>query len=246
MPLYDLFHRPLSEVHEWEGLHGQWCACITARLNAQLPKRFIASPGTHLGPFVSADVAERELLAHRNGAAAPDASGAVAVAEPEVYAPPAPDLTMPTAFPAEYLIEVRDLTRGSRVIAVVELVSPSNKKETDARHQFAAKCMSYLAKGIGLVVVDVVTDRRCNLHNDFVELAGHDERFLMDPSEWLYATAYRPVSRNDEDQIDLWRWALAVGAPLPTVPLALKGYGCVPLDLEATYLEACARNRIPE
>jgi hypothetical protein len=33
---------------------------------------------------------------------------------------------------------------------------------------------------------------------------------------------------------------------LAGVPLVLKGYGCVRLDLEATYMEACARLRIPE
>jgi hypothetical protein len=33
MPLHDLFHRPLSEIHEWEALHTQWGSCIAADLN---------------------------------------------------------------------------------------------------------------------------------------------------------------------------------------------------------------------
>ena len=250
MPLYDLFHRPLSDVYQWQSLHTQWSGTITADLNRRLPKRFLAAAPTSLGPFISADIAEQELLssepevAGRLGAAAP-AGGVAVAAEPEVYTPPATELSLPITFPDEYLIEVRDTSRGSRVVAVVELVSPANK-EADARERFAAKCMSYLSKGIGLVVVDTVTERHGNLHNEFVNLANADDKFLMPDGEWIYATAYRPVHRNDEDMVDLWLWPLTVGAGLPVVPLALKGYGCVRLDLEATYAEACAQLRIPE
>jgi hypothetical protein len=250
MPLRDLFHRPLSEVHEWEALHTQWGGCIAADLNRRLPKRFLASSPTHLGPFVSADVAERELLAGNSPSQAngphgpPTGNGGIAVAaEPEVYAP-ATDLSMPATFPDEYTVEIRDTTRGSRVIAVIELVSPANKKEADAREQFAAKCMSYLGKGIGLVVIDTVTERLWNLHNEFIRLANYEDKFLMAGDPPIYVTAYRPVHRDKKDLIDLWTWPLVVGTALPVVPLALKGYGCVRLELETTYLEACERNRI--
>lgn len=251
MPLYDLFHRPLSEVREWEGLHTQWSGCITADLNRRLPKRFVASAPKHLGPFVSADVAESKILSEyhaNNGTTDPRGTGGgvALAAEPEIYAPPEAAVSFPAKFPDEYIVEIRDQTRGSRVIAVVELVSPANKKEADAREQFAAKSMSYLSKGIGLVVLDVVTERHWNLHNEFVQLSNLSEQFLMPDSDWLYAVAYRPVSRGKQNLIDLWRWPLKVGAPLPVVPLALKGYGCVRLDLEATYTAACEQCRIPE
>ena len=247
MPLYDLFHRPLTDNYQWQSLHTQWSGTITADLNRRLPKRFLAAAPISLGPFISADIAEQELLSSTpevNGRA--DAGGVAVATEPDVYAPPATELSLPVTFPDEYLIEVRDTSRGSRVVAVVELVSPANKKEADARERFAAKCMSYLNKGIGLVVVDTVTERHWNLHNEFVDLANYDDKFLMPDGESIYATAYRPVHRNDEDLIDLWWWSLAVGSALPVVPLALKGYGCVRLDLEATYAEACAQLRIPE
>ena len=57
----------------------------------------------------------------------------------------------------------------------------------------------------------------------------------------LYTAAYRPARRKDGDQIDVWPAPLALGQPLPTMPLALRGYGCVPLDLEASYTEARQR-----
>jgi hypothetical protein len=107
-----------------------------------------------------------------------------------------------------------------------------------------AKCLSCLAKGIGLVVVDIVTERNWNLHNELVRLAGHDDRFLMADDPNIYATAYRPVHRDESDLVDTWLWPLAVGTPLPAVPLPLKGHGCVRLDLEATYTEACERSGV--
>jgi hypothetical protein len=253
MPLFDHFHRPLSAIQVWESFHTQWGSCIAADLNRRLPRRFVASSPTHLGPFAAADVGERELFLETgseplNGTPASSSNdeGGVAVAvEPVVYSPPDTELVMPVAFPVEYTVEIRDTDRASRVVAVIELVSPANKKEAHRREQFAGKCLSYLAKGLGLVIIDIVTERLWNLHNQLVRLAGHDLKLLMAGDPPLYVTTYRPVHRNKADVIDLWLWPLTIGAMLPGVPLALKGFGCVKLELETTYSEACERSRIP-
>jgi len=50
--------------------------------------------------------------------------------------------------------------------------------------------------------------------------------------------------RQERNEIDVWPHLLTVGEVLPTLPLALRGHGCVPLDLEATYLETCRRSRL--
>jgi hypothetical protein len=206
----------------------------------------------HLGQAIAADVIEFEKRnGHEQGNGAPlgtgGESGGVAVAaEPALCALPESDLSMSADFPTEIKVEVRDVTHAYRVVAVVELISPSNKKEESEREQFAAKCLSYLGKGIGLVVIDIVTERHWNLHNELVRIGKKGDKFLMPDDPWLYAAAYRPVHPNKEDLIDLWLWPLKVGEALPAVPLALKGYGCVRLDLEATYAEACTRFRIPE
>jgi hypothetical protein len=251
MPLYDHFHRPLSETHQWVSFHTQWGSCIAANLNRRLPKRFLAEAPFSLGLFASADVAEVDQSPKggngpASGLVPAGAGGGVGVAvEPVLYTPPETDLTMAADFPEDILVEIRDLHRARQVLAVVELVSPGNKDDEEARESFAGKCLSYLAKGIGLVVIDIVSDRLANLHNVLARLAKQDAKLRMAGDPPLYATAYRPAHRNKEDLIDLWTWPLAVGSPLPAVPLALKGFGCVRLDLEATYAEACERSRIP-
>jgi len=63
-------------------------------------------------------------------------------------------------------MEERD---GLTLVAVIELVSPSNKDRAEARDAFADKYSAYLQRGIGLVVVDVVTTRQANLHDRLIE-----------------------------------------------------------------------------
>src|SRR5439155_5318006 len=132
---------------------------------------------------------------------------------------------------------------GLTRVAVVELVSPRNKDRPAGRRAFATKCASYLAQGVSLIVIDIVTSRLANLHNEMMRLmeAAADVDFPADVA--LYAAAYRPARRGELEEIDLWMRPLAVGAPLPTLPLRLTGDLFVAVDFEAAYQEACRRQR---
>jgi len=122
----------------------------------------------------------------------------------------------------------------------VELISPGNKDRPETRRLFAAKCAAYLQAGIGLVIVDIVTSRQANLHDEIVRLLGATSSPGA-PGTALYAVAYQPIRRQEAEQIDIWPRTLALGQPLPQLPLALRGDLCVPVDLEATYLDVCRR-----
>jgi hypothetical protein len=99
-----------------------------------------------------------------------------------------------------------------------------------------------LQRGIGLAIVDVVTERRANLHDELVQMMGLDEPYTFPMPTSTYAVAYRPQHRERNNQIDIWREALAIGAVLPTMTLALKGAYTIPLELETTYHEAMDRS----
>jgi hypothetical protein len=60
----------------------------------------------------------------------------------------------------------------------------------------------------------------------------------------LYAAACRWKRQGDALQFEAWSHALALGQPLPTLPLWLAVDLAVPLDLEATYEETCQILRI--
>jgi hypothetical protein len=242
MPLLDHFHDPVYSSHPWESFHAAWATEIMAWLNKRLPRRYIATVYTHLGPEIAADVAEFERdPSPDDGPPNGAANGGVAV---ETWAPPTTALVMPAVFPDDLEVRVHDRERDFKVVAVVELVSPGNKDRPETRRAFAAKCAAYLQRGIGVVTVDIVTSRHFNLHNDLVGLLGLAAPFLMNEGATIYTVAYRPARRGDANQIDLWLHPLTLGGALPKVALALRGTKAVPLDLDATYTETRQRSRL--
>jgi hypothetical protein len=93
-------------------------------------------------------------------------------------------------------------------------------------------------------VVDVVTSRSADLHADVLRLLGRGADTGLPAGTDLYAVAYRPVVRDKAGRVESWPHPLAVGAELPTVPLAVSAELALPIDLEATYTTACGRRRL--
>jgi hypothetical protein len=236
MPLLDHFHPPLTPHRHWESFHSTWASSIADALTEDLPEPYFAEELVHAGACVEIDVATF------SGDAAPRVTGSVATAPPRVWFPPAPAWSIPAAFPDQFEIRVYDAEGGHRLVAAIELVSPSNKDRDSHRQAFAAKCAGYLAQGVSLVTVDIVTSRPGVPHNDVMQLLGQPPARVAEDA--LTAAAYRPIVRGGEPQIDVWLETMRLGGPLPTVPLSLSADLCLPLDLEATYAMACERRRL--
>ena len=134
---------------------------------------------------------------------------------------------------------------GGRLVAAVELVSPANKDRPAHRTDFAAKCAAYLQQEVSVLVVDIVTERRTNLHRPLMDLLQLGEPAAAAVTSDLYAVAYRVVRAGERTQLEGWPAALAVGESLPRMPLWLRDDLAIPLDLEASYRQACASVGIP-
>ena len=242
MPLLDHFRPPISQMRFWESFHTAWTAALMEYLNGEvLPPGYFAQAQVHVGSRVEVDVATFE----ENAAGALSANGGAAILTAPAYAPAAAALTMPLLFADEIEVQVFADRTGPTLVGAIELVSPGNKDRPEARRAFVAKCFSYLSQGIGLVVVDIVTERTANLHNELVRQMGLAEPYLLPEPTGLYAVAYRPLRQSQGgDQADLWPAPLALGQPLPVLPLGLRNAGCVPVDLETTYGEARVRSRL--
>src|SRR6202140_1301385 len=205
MPLLDHFHPPVSERRSWEGFHGLWAAALVEKLNRDvLADESFADMQVHVGSQVEVDIAPLT-----------DAAGV----------PPATNLVVPTVFPDDIEVQVFATVTGATLVGAIELVSPGNKDRPDTRQAFAAKCVSYLTRGIGLIVMDIVTNRLANLHNEVMRLLARAEPFLLAPSATTYAVAYRPSRQTTGDQIELWTRPLQQGQALPVLPLALRKIG---------------------
>src|SRR5207249_1030328 len=116
-----------------------------------------------------------------------------------------------------YEVRVMQNLGGPQLRAAVELVSPRNKDRSSSRRAFAVKCAAYLQLGVSVVVVDVVTERLANLHEEIVALLGLATSLAWSSESKLYAIAYR-IGHDQGDRLDLWPTALALGRPLPTLP----------------------------
>ena len=167
MPLLDHFHAPLSDRRPWESFHTTWASALADILNeGGLPAGYIALEQVHAGANVEIDVATFDERASEGSGAGGTATAAA------VWTPAAAPLLLPAAFPEGCTVEILATDGGRSLVAAIELVSPGNKDRAGKRRLFAAKCATYLARGIGLVILDVVTSRQANLHNELMNLLG--------------------------------------------------------------------------
>jgi hypothetical protein len=242
MPLLDHFRPPLSAERRWESFHSSWATKLADALTERwLPSNYIAEEHAHLGPSVEIDVGTFEREEAANGE---EGGGAVATVGAKVWAPSAPDGVLPAVFPDTFEVRVLSTDTGPKLVAAIELISPGNKDRPAERRAFATKCASYLYQGISVIIVDIVTSRRANLHNEILRLMELADTLPLPPETSLYAVAYRPLRRGQGDEIDVWRSPLALGQTLPTLPLGLRADLVIPVDFEAAYAEACLRKRL--
>lgn len=145
----------------------------------------------------------------------------------------------------EYELRVYDNELDQRLVAAVEIVSPSNKDRPETRGNFVSKCEQLLRHGVCVVIVDIVTARNFNLYDELLELVGrHDPTWEGDPPGTC-AAACRWIGRGGKRILETWSRPLTVGEPLPTLPLWLAENLAVPLALEESYEQACRLLRIP-
>ncbi len=238
MPLLDHFRPPLSQRRHWDSFHGAWAEAMALHLNQSLlPEHFVAEARVKFGGQVEIDVgtfAEEESRSVSG-------SGGVAL-----WTPPKPTAAAPLDFQDPDIFEVQVLREeeGPQLVAAIELVSPANKDRPSNRRMFAVKCASYLQSGIGVMVVDMVTERSGNLHAELLQLLQLQLATPGQGSHDLYASAYRTVRGPQGLSLETWADVLNLGGALPTLPLWILPDVCLPVDLESSYQAACAARRI--
>jgi hypothetical protein len=244
MPLRDHFRPPVESKHSWDELHGGWPMMIVQHLFPILPEGYVAAPGVHLGTAFEIDVSAYEANEPAHEEKASQGNGGVAVA---AWAPPNPTLTLETelADQDEYEVRVYDARHGRRLVAAIEIVSPSNKDRPESRRAFVAKAAALLQQDVCVSLVDLVTIRQFNLYGDLLALVGGTDPTLGPEPPALYAVTIRGRKRVRRRLIlDTWFYPMRIGQPLPTLPIWLDINLGVNLDLEASYEDTCRLLRI--
>jgi Protein of unknown function (DUF4058) len=233
MLLQDHFRPPLSIRRHWHSFHNAWATYIASDLNAHLPEGYFAEPNVQFG--VEIDVAAFEEMV--------SAANVQPFDPADHWTPPAPSQTVAFWLTAER-VEVNIFgTEGEPVLAgAIELVSPAHKDRATHREAFISKCETYLRQGIGLVIVDVVTTRSANLHNELMQRVAPGESTPLTAT--LYAVGYQAITHADSPNLDIWQYPLTLGEDLPIVPLGLSGSLYLAVDLAATYDRTCREQRL--
>ena len=165
--LRDHFRPPLGTQRHWHSFHSAWATAIAAGLNQRLPEGYFAEPNVQFG--IEIDVATFE----ETGPSAPSGTSPLAGGLDSGWSAPAPVRTIPLALLTD-MVEVQIFTKegGPTLVGAVELVSPANKDRAAHRDAFVSKCAAHLQQAVGLAIVDVVTERLANLHDELLARVG--------------------------------------------------------------------------
>ena len=231
--LRDHFHPPLKGRRHWEAFHSAWATFIAVELNQKLPEDWFAEPTANFG--IEIDVA----ACNDSG---PSGFDPTELASAPSWSPSPPTLTLDFPTTTDIVqVAIYENSAGPVLAGAIELVSPANKDRREHRDAFVAKCEAMLREGVGLMVVDIVTNRFANLHSDLLNRLGTP---VAESASRLYAASYHPTERDNQQVLDVWHRPLTLEQPLPLLPLFLKRGPCLQVDLAATYRQTSEQLRL--
>jgi len=218
---------------------------MVQQLAPLLPDEFTAEPRVHLGSYFEIDVCAYEDDEPRKPwRSSPEESAGVATAT-RVTPEPTFIADAELAGQYEYEVLVYDQSRGRHLVAAVEIVSPANKDRPENRRAFVTKCAALLQQGVCVSMVDLVTTRSFNLYTDLLNLVNQSDPAFTPKPPPVYAVTCRYRGIGGIPKLETWAYPLAVGQPLPALPIWLSDDFNVLLELEASYEETCRVLRIP-
>jgi hypothetical protein len=222
MPIHDWTRVRSNRFHDF---HQTWTINLRNALNGgRLPTGYFAMVEQHAGG-PEADVITLELTPP-----AGSVPGGVAV---DVQPPKARFVTR--AETAGYVRKANRITvrhPDGDVVAVIEIVSPGNKDSRHAIRAFARKAVGLLQAGVHLLVVDLFPPGRRDpqgIHKVIWDRL-RDEPFTLPPDKPLTVAAYAAGTETVA-----YVEPVAVGDPLPDMPVFLTPERYVLCPLEATY-----------
>ena len=131
------------------------------------------------------------------------------------------------------------MSSAEQLVAAIEFLSPANKDRPESRDAFVAKCAVLLRKGVAVSVVDLVTIRQFNLYAQLMAFVGHPDPSKTAEGPPTYAASCRWLTKGTRARLEAWSHTMAIGQPLPTLPLWLADSLVIPLELEKSYEQAC-------
>lgn len=239
MPVHDWTRVIAGTFHDF---HHEWISTIKRSLNAGLlPSEYYAMAEQvtgGLGPDVVAlgNLDSSSDDDHGGGESETFGHGGVLTAMPKTRFTMKAEVEIYAQKQNRVVIRHRS---GDDVVAIIEIVSPGNKSSRHALQTFVNKTYELLRSGIHLLIIDVlppgIRDPQGIHAAIWDDIDENGEQFVLPPGEILTMAAY---TGGLERQAFIE--PVAVGKPLPDMPLFLRPPGHVMVPLEATYQAAFA------
>lgn len=121
---------------------------------------------------------------------------------------------------------------NDRVVAIVEIITPGNKSSNSAFRSFLKKAWELLEHRVHLLLIDPFPPGRRDPNGTHAAIweAVTDDPFQLPSEQPLTMVAYECA-----DETHAYIETIAVGEPLPDMPLFLEPGGHIMLPLESTY-----------
>lgn len=240
MPIHDWTRADPNDYHDF---HGAWIYAIrTARNLGILPPGYFAL-ADHVVPPVVPDVITLQRPDPPNGTSRSGGGAAVAATGMRTTTAAPPHVRFTTTGtakrpPRSQRRIVIGHTRNRRMVAVIGLVSPTNKSKRSEFRQFVEKVTGLLRQNVHALVIDPFPPTARDpggVHPAIWKaLVRRPELPALDKPLTLASYA------ATEDGFRAFVEPVAVGDPLPEMPLFLEPDQYVNVPLEATYQTAWA------
>lgn len=237
MPMHDWTRVDAGIYHAF---HHEWISELSRALNrGLLPEDMYALPEQQAAGF-GPDVLTLQDLAKAPTVDTADLTVDLTAGGIATLARTKPKTTYYAQTPAEFhrrkksSIVVRHVS-GDRIVAMIEIVSPGNKNNTNAFKAFVEKACELIEHRIHLLIVDPFPPGRRDpngIHAAIWSMVD-DEPFAAPPERPLTLVAYQ-CSLITQAHIE----TIAVGEPLPDMPLFVEPEAHILTPLEATYTAA--------
>jgi len=215
---------PYLEQH-WGDVHSSLVIYVRNQLQKVLPKDLrarveervvVTGLGLPRSLYPDIRVLEVERRSRRPGKGA----AGVAVAEPIV-------IELPEESETQTFVEIREVSSQARLVTVIEIISPSNKKPGDTQEQYLRKQAELLQAGVSLVEIDLLRE------GDWIVALPVS---TLEPD---LRTPYRVVVRRGWRLLQAAYYPIRLAERLPRIKVPLRPSDAeVPLDLQ-TLVEQC-------
>jgi hypothetical protein len=231
MPIHDWTRVKAGIFHDF---HHGWVEAIKRALNAGvLPPDYYAmaeQKAVGFGP----DVLTLQDYQSDAGEDAPPASGGPGLLQAKPEARIVEESDMSFYKRKQSTVAVRHVS-DDRVVALVEVVSPSNKNSRNGLRAFVEKAAELLDKGIHLLILDLHPPGKRDPHGIHGAIWDYIEDSIPEQSPGKPLTL---ASYESGPTVTAYVYPVTVGDVLPDVPLFLVPGGHVLVPLEKTYMAA--------